>query len=86
MALGPLPPPAPKARWTFDGSLLKLRNRLGREFFEEFIRDFSEYTREATEAVTDAPTDQILVAQGRAQQCRSLLKALREALNKPLPQ
>ena len=46
--------------------------------FDGFISTFAEYTEEVTVAVTEADATNILVMQGRAQQCRAILRVLRE--------
>ena len=46
--------------------------------FERFVNLFAVYTDEVIAAVTEADATNILVMQGRAQQCRALLRVLRE--------
>ena len=67
---------------------LLLRNA-NPEAWEAFVRSFADYTNEATLAMTDAPADKILITQGRAQQCRALLRLFKECdvpNRKPTPQ
>jgi hypothetical protein len=61
----------------FSDAALKLRNTDPR-VFEHFVNLFSVYTEEVTVAVTEADPTTILVMQGRAQQCRALLRLLQE--------
>ena len=61
----------------FSDAALKLRN-LNPQVFEQFVNLFAVYTDEVTLAVTEADATTILVMQGRAQQCRALLRVLRE--------
>ena len=56
---------------------LALRNATP-EGFEQCLKVFEEYTDEVTVAVTNADATNILVMQGRAQQCRALLRVLQE--------
>lgn len=44
--------------------------------FQDFLNEFNTYTHEVTVAVMDAPADEVLKMQGRAVQCRALLKEL----------
>lgn len=54
-----------------------LRNAATPEF-TNFLKHLSTYTDEVVLAVTEADADRILVAQGRAQQARHLLRVLVE--------
>ena len=58
-------------------TFLSLRNA-SPEAFEHCIKVFGEYTDEVTVAVTEADATDILVMKGRAQQCRAILRVLRE--------
>lgn len=60
-----------------SNSFLGLRNA-NPEGFEHCLQVFGEYTDEVTVAVTEAGPDTVLVMQGRAQQCRAILRVLRE--------
>lgn len=44
--------------------------------FQDFLNEFNTYTHEVTVAVMDAPSEDVLQMQGRAKQCRALLKEL----------
>ena len=57
--------------------LSRLRNA-DREAYDQFVECFDVYSIEITVAVTEAPQDHILNAQGRAQQCRALLRVFSE--------
>lgn len=46
--------------------------------YEQTIRLLDQYVTELTVAVTEAPSDQILVAQGRAQQARKFFQLFTE--------
>jgi type II secretory pathway component GspD/PulD (secretin) len=46
--------------------------------FDDCVSIFGEYTGEVTVAVTEADATNILVMQGRAQQCRAILRVLQE--------
>jgi hypothetical protein len=48
------------------------------ENFQLFVGAFDAYTTEATVAVTEATSDQVLNMQGRARQCRAVLRLLQE--------
>ena len=61
----------------FSDAALKLRNA-DPPGFERFVNLFAVYTEEVTVAVTEADATNILVMQGRAQQCRALLRVLQE--------
>ena len=56
---------------------LRLRNA-DPSGFEDCLKAFGEYTDEVTVAVTEADPNTILAMQGRAQQCRAILRLLRE--------
>lgn len=57
------------------------------ENFELFVAAFDAYALEVTVAVTEAPQDEILNMQGRAKQCRAILRMLQEChLQKSPPQ
>lgn len=56
---------------------LRLRNG-NPEVFELFVRELRGLTEQVTVAVTEADTGSILVAQGRAQQCRAFLRLFEE--------
>jgi hypothetical protein len=49
--------------------------------WDSFVEAFDVYTTEVTVAVTQAPAAEILVMQGRAQQCLALLRVFRECAN-----
>lgn len=70
-------------------SALRLRN-LEPAFWEIFLRDVEAYQDALTQELTMAPTADILVAQGRVQSIRALLRVLKEChlepKGKPLPQ
>lgn len=51
---------------------------MGPREFDDFVEHFIAYTGEVTTAVIEADPTNILALQGRAQQCRALLKLLRE--------
>lgn len=53
--------------------------------FSEFVRALSDMTDAATVAVTEAPAENIMVAQGRAQQMRHVLRILNECRIEPTP-
>ncbi len=61
----------------FSEASHRLRNSSPQEF-EQFVELFAAYTEEVVFAVTEADPTNILVMQGRAQQCRALLRILRE--------
>ena len=61
----------------FSDAALKLRNA-SPEGYEHFVNLFAVYTDEVVAAVTEADATNILVMQGRAQQCRALLRVLQE--------
>ena len=61
----------------FSDAALKMRN-LNPQVFEHFVNLFAVYTDEVIAAVTEADATNILVMQGRAQQCRALLRVLQE--------
>ena len=61
----------------FSDAALKLRNA-SPEGYEHFVNLFAVYTDEVVAAVTEADATNILVMQGRAQQCRALRRLLRE--------
>lgn len=66
---------------------LRLRNA-DPQNWDRFLVAFAAYTDEATVVVTEAQPADILVAQGRAQQCRALLRIFREcdaSSTKPAP-
>jgi hypothetical protein len=68
-------------------AMLRLKRAAPAEY-QEFLNVFGAYTDDVTVAVTDAPSDEILVMQGRAQQCRSLFRAFEtceQALVRPQP-
>lgn len=48
------------------------------ENFRLFVDAFDGYALEVTVAVTEAPQDQVLNMQGRARQCRAILRILQE--------
>lgn len=66
---------------TTDDMLKEFARRLRSadpENFGLFLGAFDAYTLEVTVAVTEAPQDLILNMQGRARQCRALLRLLQE--------
>jgi hypothetical protein len=70
----------------FNTFALKFRNQ-DPSVYEKFIRNLDQYVTEITAAVTEAPPDQVLNAQGRAQQARKffqLLTEFREENGKPV--
>ena len=77
--------PAPKT--ALHELSLRLRNA-SPEVWDAFVREFETYTGEASLAMTDSPADQLLKMQGRAQQCRALLRVFKECdaeFRKPAP-
>ncbi len=67
---------------------LRLRNA-SPEVWDMFVREFDAYTNEGMSAMSEAPPDKILIAQGRVQQCRALLRLFKECdvpNRKPTPQ
>lgn len=67
---------APDPRLLSDYAL-RMRNG-NPEAFELFVRELRRLSDHVTVAVTEADTGSILVAQGRAQQCRALLRVFEE--------
>ena len=61
----------------FSEAALRLRNS-DPHGFDHFVNLFAAYTDEVTVAVTEADATNVLVMQGRAQQCRALLRILKE--------
>lgn len=51
--------------------------------YELFLREMDAYVFDVTVAVTEAPSDQILQAQGRAQQARKFMQLFAEPLDEP---
>lgn len=74
--------PAPDPRLLSDYAL-RMRNG-NPEAFELFVRELRRLSEHVTVAVTEADAGSILVAQGRAQQCRSLLRVFEEC-DRPKP-
>jgi hypothetical protein len=58
-------------------SALRLKN-LDPRAFDAFVADAEAHSATVTLAVTEAPQHEILVAQGRAQAWRSLVRTLKE--------
>ena len=78
--------PAPKTR--LHELSLRLRNA-SPEVWDAFVREFEVIANNTSLEMTDAPADQILKMQGRAQQCRALLRVFKECdaeFRKPTPQ
>jgi hypothetical protein len=71
------PQRAPKTVDIMKQLLARLRSA-DPDAFEQFVACFDVYATEITVAVTEAPQEHILNAQGRAQQCLALLRAIRE--------
>lgn len=51
--------------------------------YEKFLRTLDKCVFDVTVAVTEAPNDQILQAQGRAQQARKFMQVFVEAVEQP---
>lgn len=72
---------------SMSGLALRLKNAAP-EIFDQFVNEFATYTSQVVLATTIAPVGEVLVAQGRAQQCRALLRMLSEChipLKQPTP-
>ena len=70
---------------TLEAYCLRIRNH-DPALWEAFVACFDIYSTEVTVAVTEAPQDMILNMQGRAQQCRALLRMFKECGHKrPTP-
>ncbi len=81
LGTGPRPPPP------LSALCLRLRNA-DPQVWDMFVAQFTIYTETATVALTEAAPADILVAQGRAQQCRGLLRIFKEcdtSSSKPAP-
>ncbi len=66
---------------------LRLRNA-DPQVWDAFLAQFAAYTNDATFALTKAEPAEILIAQGRAQQCHALLRLFKECdapSSKPAP-
>ncbi len=61
---------------------LKVRNH-DPVLWEAFVDTFDAYSMEVTVAVTQAPPAEILVMQGRAQQCLAMLRVFKECTLPP---
>ena len=70
----------PKAKISVDA--LRLRNG-NPEAFDAFVADVNDMSIDAMKALTEAPTDEVLIQQGRAQQCRWFLRMLVECDKEP---
>lgn len=70
----------------FKELCLSLRNT-DPKLWEQFVQCFDTYTIEVMSQMTGAPSDAILNMQGRAQQCKALLRIFAEChVKKQLPQ
>lgn len=64
----------------------RLFKNMDPKVYEQTIRLIDQYVTELTVAVTEAPPDQILVAQGRAQQARKFFQIFTELPEDTTPQ
>ena len=75
----------PDLKRRMSANALRLRNG-NPEAFDDFVNNLNELTGDALTALSEAPTDEVLVQQGRAQQCRAFLRLLLECdKQKPAP-